>query len=352
MFTTGSKLLFGIAALALGAALIFLLTADESVLFAFPLLVSLAGVSAFLGGVVISYRDADVRVAAVVASSATDAEGTMAPGTSVAPSGWPFVAALGAALAVLGLVTDNRYFVGGLAVLAVAVIEWMVVSWSDRASGDPEYNRALRDRLMHPIEFPVAGLAIAGLVIYGFSRVMLAISRNASFVAFGGIAVLVLVVGIVVATRPQIGRGVVSAVLVVGGLATLAGGIAAAVHGERSFDEGRAAVAPKRVSNPANPIATVTAGSGGFDIDQIQVAKGLTGNIVFRNNAGEAASFVIDGRYKDDAGKDHGQLFQTNPVRPGGSGLVTFRLTRSGSYPYTALGVDGKTIATGTLTVP
>src|SRR5207244_3133594 len=112
-----------------------------------------------------------------------DAEG-VARGPRVSPSVWPIIGAFGAGLIVIGLVYDRRWFIGGLLVLVATTVEWAVQAWSDRASDDPEYNARARARVMHPLEFPIFGALAVGLVIFGFSRVMLAIPKNAAVVAF------------------------------------------------------------------------------------------------------------------------------------------------------------------------
>ncbi len=351
MFTTGSKLFFGYAALALTSALVFAIGSEhESWLFAVFVLVSLAATTAFLGVIVVVFRDGAVETGAVEAVSAADAEGA-AGGTGVAPTPWPLVVAFGFGLIAVGVVTDSRYFVGGIIVLVAAIIEWMVAAWADRASADPEYNRSLRARFLHPIEFPLAGLLVAGLVIYGFSRVMLAISRNGSFIAFTGIGVLVLGAGVLVALRPQLGRRVVSSILALGAAGLLVAGIVSAVNGERNFDEERAAAAPNAVSDPANTFATLTLSDGGFNVNKLQVGKAATANILVHNNASEPATFVVDGRYKDATGTSKGTVFSTKPIKPGKTGLLTIRLTRSGAYPYTAQFENGTSVS-GTLTAP
>ena len=107
---------------------------------------------------------------------------------------------------------------------------------------------------MHPIEFPLTGLLVAGLVIYGFSRVMLAISRNGSFYAFTGIGMLVLGAGVLVALRPQLGRRVVGAILALGAAGLLAAGIVSAATGERDFHEERGRRRPKLVPDPGSRV--------------------------------------------------------------------------------------------------
>ena len=85
----------------------------------------------------------------------------------VLPAGasyWPPVAAFGAALVVIGLVSEAVLVVFGLIVLGIVLVEWAVQTWADHATGDPETNRRIRNRLMNPIEYPAAGVLALGLL--------------------------------------------------------------------------------------------------------------------------------------------------------------------------------------------
>ena len=60
---------------------------------------------------------------------------------------------------------------------SAVLVEWMVLAWSDRATGDPETNRLVRNRIMAPFEVPLAGfLVVAGSVV-AFSRLLLTVVR-------------------------------------------------------------------------------------------------------------------------------------------------------------------------------
>ena len=69
---------------------------------------------------------------------------------AVAPahgSYWPVTGAFGCGLVVLGLAISNVLFMVGCFLLLGVAVEWMVLAWSDRATGDPEVNRQLRRRM-------------------------------------------------------------------------------------------------------------------------------------------------------------------------------------------------------------
>ena len=129
------------------------------------------------------------------------------------------------------------------------------------ASGHPAiaaYNSEVRERFAHPAEFPVLAALGFGVIVYSFSRIMLSLSKDGGPVAFGTIAALVLGAGFLVAFRRNLGNAVVAGVAAVAVLALVAGGVAAALVGEReihaheTIDDARrrGRVRPKRRSRP------------------------------------------------------------------------------------------------------
>jgi hypothetical protein len=246
MFTTGTKWFFGVTGFALAAAMVYGLSSGGGLigvaglglkggageLAGLTVLVSLAAATTLIGGVVLAFRDADAEV--IAERLGTDAVPVASPpaGTSY----WPVVAAFGAALVVLGLVVGAGLVAVGGFVIGAAVVEWMVQAWADRATGDPEANRQIRNRIMYPLEIPIAGAVAIGAVVFLLSRVLLALPQAGSNVVAVVIAITVLAVGFVVAARPKITRGLITALLVVGALAVLVAGVVAAAEGEREFE--------------------------------------------------------------------------------------------------------------------
>lgn len=247
MLKTGSKFLFALSAFGLlGAALYGLTTGGDLIgvismgykggvgeHLGYTALLALAVGSGFLGAMMVSYRDADPAPLAEIA--ATDALPRAEPPADV--SYWPIVGAFGAAILVLGAVVGPGLFILGGVVLVVATFEWTVQAWSDRATGDPEVNRAIRNRLMYPIEVPALAVGVIGGIALGFSRVFLALPKLGATIAAIVLATLVFAVAAVIATRPKINRSLVSGLLLAGGLAVLVGGVVGAGVGERDFEE-------------------------------------------------------------------------------------------------------------------
>jgi hypothetical protein len=247
MITTGAKWLYGLAAAALLAALVYGFSTQGGLsgVFTFGLvggigerlgmivLLGLSATAALLGSVIIAVRDADAE--AVEALLGVDSLPAAAPPTY--PSYWPVVAAFGVGTAMIGLVVGEALFVVGVIAVGVAFVEWLVDAWADRATGDPETNRQIRNRMMHPIEIPIAGaLGIAALVLC-VSRVLLALSKEGADAVAIAFAAIVLAVAFLFAYKPSIGRRAVGVVIALFAVAVLVGGIIAAANGSRSFED-------------------------------------------------------------------------------------------------------------------
>ncbi|HET7720631.1 MAG TPA: hypothetical protein VFK43_11730, partial [Acidimicrobiales bacterium] len=145
MFTTGSKWFFGLGLVSLVLAAAYGWTTGGNGLgpvtagynggvgdhLGYTLLVSIGLAAIFLGLVAIATRDAAPSALAELAG--TEVAPSVAPPTQAAY--WPVLGAFGAGLVVLGLVISNVMFVIGFFVLLAVLVEWMVLAWSDRATG-------------------------------------------------------------------------------------------------------------------------------------------------------------------------------------------------------------------------
>lgn len=244
MVGTGSRLYFGLAVLALlGAGAYGLASGGDPIGVAsmgykggvgehlgYVVLTGLGLVTLTLGVVNVALRDVDP--AAVVASPADALPEAPAPASA---SVWPLVGGVGLVVTALGLVVGAGMFALGLVILAVTVVEWAVQSWADRATGDPEVNRAIRDRLMAPMEIPVAAVLVIAFLALGMSRVFLAVSKTGSWVIGTVLLVLIVLGALLVLSRPKQTRTLAKVLLAVVAVGVLAGGIAGVVAGEREF---------------------------------------------------------------------------------------------------------------------
>jgi hypothetical protein len=247
MITTGSKWFFGLGLVSLVLAAAYGWTTGGtglgpvSVGFnggvgehgGYGILVATGVVAIVLGLVAVATRDADADALAQLA-------GTDEPPAATPPASrtyWPALAGLGVGLVALGLVVGAGMVVAGAIILGAVLVEWMVLAWSDRATGDPATNQALRDRLMRPLEYPVAGTLAVAVVILGFSRVFLTTSKIGAVAVAAVVSSLVLAVGAFLAARPRISPNVVVGIVLLGAIGTIALGVASAARGERTIEE-------------------------------------------------------------------------------------------------------------------
>lgn len=243
MTTSSSRFLYSTAVIALVGAWLYGLGSGGSALgvvslgykggvgdhLGYSVLIGLAVASLALGVTATLLADPPVTAGAEVDPlPAAEVPRSFAP--------WPALGGFGLGLAAVGLVSTSLLFIAGCVVLFVTLVEWAVQDWADRATGDPEVNRQIRTRVMQPIEIPVIGLAVIAFVVLGISRVLLALSKE-------GAAVFAIIVGIIVlgaaivASRPKVSRNVITGMLMAGAVLVLAGGITAAIVGEREFEE-------------------------------------------------------------------------------------------------------------------
>jgi hypothetical protein len=246
MFTTGSKWFLSTGLLALVLAAAYGWTTGGNGLgpltvgykggvgdhLGYGLLLSIGLTSLFFGFVSLAVRDAESSALAEVVG--LDVVPVAAPPARRAY--WPTVAAFGSATLVLGLVISNVMFVISLIVLGAALVEWMVLAWADKATGDAETNAMVRDRLMGSVEVPIAGALLVGLAIFSFSRLLLTSSKDGAVLAACILGVVILAIGAVIATRPKISANVVAGVLAVSAIAVVVIGVASASRGERYIE--------------------------------------------------------------------------------------------------------------------
>lgn len=245
MITTGSKFFYALAGLLLVTGVVYGYTTGGGEvgplslgykgavgdLLGYSILMGSAFVSAFVGFATTAFRDGDPEAAAAVLG--TDrAPVPAAPQTSY----WPLVGAFGLGFVVVGIAVNNVFFVAGLIALGAVAVEWTIQAWSERATGDPAVNREIRNRLMLPLEVPIAGALAIAVIVVGFSRLFLTVSKENAVWAALVVAALVFVVGTVLSTRPTLRKDMVAGLLAVSAVATIGIGIASAVQGEREFE--------------------------------------------------------------------------------------------------------------------
>lgn len=245
MIPTGSKFFYGLAALLALAAVVYGYASGGGGLgpisagykggvgehLGYGILLAAAVASLFAGFASTAFRDADPEPTAALLG--TD---TVPAATPTAASFWPVVGAFGVVLVLVGVVLNNVFFVAGLIALGAVAIEWTMQAWSERATGDTAVNREIRNRIMFPVEVPVAGALAIAVVVIGYSRVFLAVSQLGAVWIALAIAATIFVIGTVLSLRPRIRTDLVAGILAGAAVVTVGFGIFGAVAGEREFE--------------------------------------------------------------------------------------------------------------------
>jgi hypothetical protein len=92
-------------------------------------------------------------------------------------------------------------FILGIAVLIGGGVEWAIHNWADGASSDREFNTFARERAISAIEYPGLAAVGLGIIAFLFSRVFLALSKDAGTIFFMVVATVIFAVGILIATK-------------------------------------------------------------------------------------------------------------------------------------------------------
>jgi plastocyanin len=133
-----------------------------------------------------------------------------------------------------------------------------------------------RQSLVLPIALPLVTLAIIGLVLFGFSRVLLSTSANAATLVALIVAVAIMVVAIVVASRQRLSNGsLFSMIVAIAGIAMVAGGVAIV------------AIGTGEETGPAPLVVALSAGPGaaanGYSETALQFKAGQPTALEFDN---------------------------------------------------------------------
>ena len=370
MFTTGSKLLIGSAALAWLSAAVYGV-AQEGALGTIGL-ISVAVALSLLAGLDIFIRDANV-------SATDDVSFVAAPAAQATarPSLWPLLIAIGATMMALGLATLPAVFILGIAVIAAGAIEWIFSSWSERASADPEFNDDVRDVMADPLQVPVAGAIVFAIIVYSFSRVMLGLpSKSSTVVAFAVVGSIALALGVFIALRRATSTVVVTGLCSVGLIALIASGAAYGFSGEREIEEHETTAdladhdecgpeethaderGSQNVAAKSSVAAELVFDGSALEIDAtgqddaydtLTLPRSNPNNVLFHNDSDHEARLVID---LFPAENTDGELVGpericTTLVEDGGTQFLTVEFDRSSYalpdgdvYAFTVAGTD------------
>ncbi len=254
MLTWGSKFFLALATVAvLGAVIYGLVTGGDPIgvisggykggvgdHLGYTILVAAGLTSLALAVTTVITRDGDAEAMAARAGVSTVPDLTPPAGASI----WAPVAAFGVAAIIIGIAVSQAFFILGLAVLFVVGLQWVVLAWSDRATGDPEVNEVIRRRVLGPIEIPMMACLAIAVVAVAISRVFLASGKIGAVVA-GSIVAIVVFFGAVALSKVDVKRNVMNGIVAIGAVLLLAGGIVGAAigpadhggHGEEHGDD-------------------------------------------------------------------------------------------------------------------
>lgn len=367
MFTTGSKLLIGSAVAAAVFAVVYGITAEGTL--GTIGLTSAAIALAFLAGINMFVRDSNVA-----ADDPTATASSAAAQATTRRSIWPFLVALGATAVALGIVTTEAVFVLGVVAMLAGGAEWLVESWSERASSDPDYNDQARDVMADPLELPIAAAIGGAVIIYSFSRIMLGLpTKTATVAAFSVVAGLVVIVGAILSSKSNVSKGTLIGVFSLLGIALIAGGAVAGLNGERDIhphhtagdiaeenDCGPSATeADERASQTVAAKSSIAAelsydGSLGAavagydgDVTSLTLPRSNPNNVIFVNDSSEEVRLVIELHPELDAdGVPLGpERLCTALVEEGGQQLLTVVFDRPSyaveeGYAFVVPGTD------------
>jgi hypothetical protein len=153
------------------------------------------------------------------------------------PAPWPALTAVAIGAVLIGWAGSGLVFYAGLVLAAIILLEWMVQSWAERATDDDDTNRALRHRLMLPLEVPITAALGIALVILSFSRFLLSLTATGATVAAIVVASLVLAVGALLSFKPGVSSSLLTALVAGAALVFLAGGVIGIVVGEHEVEK-------------------------------------------------------------------------------------------------------------------
>jgi plastocyanin len=141
--------------------------------------------------------------------------------------GWPVVAGVSIALVMLGLIEHPLFTWAGVLLAMMAGAGWMARAASESTG---------RTISLLPIGLPILGLATIASVMYFMSRVLLAVSETASWVIALLVGIVILGCASIAAVRPAITGRTLAAVLAIGSVVMVGGGVFAAAVGERHIE--------------------------------------------------------------------------------------------------------------------
>ena len=263
MLTPTSKVFLPVSGLALFLGAVYkILTGD---VLGGSLFLMVSAVAFVLGIVLSSVRENEV---APVVPADAPAPGVRAVAVAPVPGGggWSMVMAAALTLIVLGVIFHPIITAAGALVGLAGATGWLARAASESTG---------REISLMPIGMPVMGLVTIASVIFFLSRILLAVSKEASTGIALAVAVLIMGVAILFVVKPDISSRTIVAALTVASLVMIGGGVAAAAHCERKITEHGGEAGAEQVHVKAQSVA--------YDVTEIDLKADADAEIRFEN---------------------------------------------------------------------
>jgi plastocyanin len=232
LLTLPSKLLFALVGLATAAAVGYGLVVGERS--GILLLAGTATAAAVLGFAFLGVRDTAPFVPADAPPPDPRAN---TPGAPARSSAWPLLAALDVGLIAVGAAVDDSLVYAGVVLGIASALGWFGRAWSEHPSWTPRVRERVDYRFLVPLGLPLAMIGLTVVIAISFSRVLLAVSKDASVVIALVVAVAILAGMWLIAVRPGVRSSALVVLAGLAGISTVGAGIAGAAQGERHFEK-------------------------------------------------------------------------------------------------------------------
>ena len=232
MFSVASRTSFTVAFLAAATGFLSVLVTHDRV--GFTALMFVGALAAVVGVAIFLFTPVEPVVppsAEVEAATPRTIDVTDLP----RPSVWPAVAAAAVALLAVAAALGRSITTLGLAAAAVATFGWLAQVWREHPSWTPDMSVRINDRFVVPIALPATIVVFAGAAVLSMSRLLLAVSVEAAPIIAAIAAFGVLGVFTLVASRDNVGRSALLALVVVSSVLVVAAGVVGVAQGEREF---------------------------------------------------------------------------------------------------------------------
>jgi hypothetical protein len=227
VFNLGSKTYFLAVPITAIATLMYAFNTSD--VGGFVLLVMLTVALAGLGGLTIAATGTADRFTFAGYQDARISSGS-------APSVSPILGGLGLALLGLGAALGLASYVGGLVALAIALVVWFSSNWREHPNHVAAVNTRVSDRFSLPFGMPLVVVALIATTAISISRILLAVSKTASWIITLILAIAIFAIGFVLAARPKISRRGYTVIAAVAVVAVAAMAIVGIAMGERNFE--------------------------------------------------------------------------------------------------------------------